>query len=170
MAARTGLSLLIFLLLLTFNCKEKEEPYLKDNVSHFVLYTDSSSGCFSCATTALNMLKDYVHPGKNLEIYLTKSKDNERFKLHLRDSFKERRLSFYEINLKVPHPSILLIKGRSVYMFFYIPNDPFLLEETMSLGRDFFLSQDRLPSEQGVVRARTAPCLLFVNLYRYLNL
>jgi hypothetical protein len=145
MAARTGLSLIIFLLLFTLNCQEKEESYLQDGIFHFVLYTDPSSDCFSCTTTALNMLKDYIRPGKKLEIYLVKSNDNERFKLHIEEIFKERGLSFYEINLKVPHPSILLIKGRSIHMFFYLPNDPFLLEETISLCRDFFLSQNRLP-------------------------
>ena len=89
------------------------------------------------------MLKHYIHPGKNFEIYLAKSNDNERFKLFLQDNFKERGLSFYEINLKVPHPSILLVKGRSIHMFFYIPNDPFLLEETLSPGKDFFLCQNQ---------------------------
>ena len=140
MAARPGVYLLIFLMFFTLNCKDREESYLQDGTFHFVLHTDPSSDCPDCIMTALKIMTRYIPQDQNLYIYLKKSKDNERFKSFLKDSFKERELSFYVFDLKVPHPSILLIRGKSIYMYLYIPNDPFLLGEYLSLCRNFFLS------------------------------
>jgi hypothetical protein len=141
MAARTSYYLLVFLVFFTVNCKERKESFIQDGMSHYILYTDPSSDCFSCNTTGLKILNSYISQG-NLQIYLKPSKDNERFKIFLSDSFKERGLTFYEINLEAPHPSILLVRGKLILMYFCIPKDPLLLEEMLSLCRDFFLSQD----------------------------
>lgn len=139
MAARTIVYLLTFFLIFTLNCKDRDESYLKDGIFHFVLHTDPSSDCPDCVMNAMKILSKYISRDQKIYIYLQKSKDNERFKLFLKDSFKERELSFYVVDLKVPHPSILLVKGKSIYMHLYIPNDPFLLNEVLQLCRDFFL-------------------------------
>lgn len=139
MAARTSVYLLTFVMLFTFNCKDREESYLNDGIFHFVLHTDPSSDCPDCIMNAMKILSKYISKNQKIYIYLKKSKDNERFKFFLKDSFKERELSFYVVDLKVPHPSILLVKGKSIYMHLYIPNDPFLLNEVLLLCRDFFL-------------------------------
>lgn len=139
MAARTSAFVLTFVILFTINCKDREEQYLKDGNLNFVLYVDPSSDCPDCVMNAMKILSKYISRDQKIYIYLQKSKDNERFKLFLKDSFKERELSFYVVDLKVPHPSILLVKGKSIYMHLYIPNDPFLLNEVLQLCRDFFL-------------------------------
>lgn len=140
MAARTSVFILIFVMLFTFNCKKKGESYLPAGNFNFVFHTDPSSDCPDCIMNALKIMGKYIPQNKNLDIYLKKSADNERFKSFLTESFKERKLSFYEVDLKVPHPSILLVKNKSIYMYLYIPNDPFLFEKSLSLCRDFFLS------------------------------
>jgi len=140
MAARTSVYILIFVMLFTFSCKKKGESYLHDGNFHFVLHTNPSSDCPDCIINALKLLDKYITKNQNLDIYLKKSEDNERFKSFLNESFKERKLSFFEVDLKVPHPSILLVKNKSIYMYLYIPNDSFLFEESLSLCRDFFLN------------------------------
>lgn len=139
MAARPGIYLLTFLMFFTFNCKDREESYLTDGSLHFVLHTDPSIDCTDCIMTALKTIARYIPRDQCLPIYLKKSKDNERFKSFLKNNFKERELSFYVVDLKVPHPSILLVKGKSIYMYLYIPNDAFLLNDVLLLCRDFFL-------------------------------
>jgi len=141
MAARPGIYLLTILMFFTFNCKDKEESYLPDGIFHFVLHTDPSIDCTDCIMTGLKIIASYIPREQCLAIYLKKSKDNERFKSFLKNNFKERELSFYVVDLKVPHPSILLVKGKAIYMYLYIPNDPFLFGEYLSLCRDFFLKK-----------------------------
>ncbi len=138
-----GFYLTILILLMV--CCSSDQPEvlqpnwpLDDGQSYFVLYTNPDSDCFDCNLKALKFLDSHIEGGKEIRVYLKKSKHNQRFQVLLEEHLQRRSLLFHEIDLKVPHPSILLIKGRSIYMHLYISNDAFLFEEHISLCARFF--------------------------------
>ncbi len=141
MEASKSLFPLILVCLLALNCNHDQKPLFKDNTFHLVLYSDPSTDCLDCNLTALKILKGSLPPGRNIEIILKPSETNERFKALLKENSQESRLEFYESELKVQHPSILLIKGRLIFMSLYITTqDPFLFDEYMRICRDLFLN------------------------------
>jgi hypothetical protein len=131
--------ILILILPFLFSCKEDKKVDFGDDNFHFALYTDPSGDCISCNLIALKMLNDFIDKNQKLRVILKKSKHNENFKIMLEEDFAGREFLFIENKLKVPHPSILLIKKSSVYMYFYISNDHFKLKEYLKSCSEFFL-------------------------------
>lgn len=145
------LIILIFLMVCCSSEQSKDiQPNwpLDDGQSHFVLYTNPASDCLDCNLKALKFLGNHIETGKEIRVYLKKSKHNANFRVLLEDHLQNRSLLFREIDLKVPHPSILLIKGRSIYMHLYISNDAFLLEEHISLCARFFSDIEKGASQK----------------------
>ncbi len=132
----------------SLSCSKKQENtqgevrYPGFEELHFVLYTDASTDCQSCIMKAIKLLESHVEKERQLVVYLKKSAVNKNFKKTLMESFKDRHFFFYERSLTIPHPSILLIKGKSLYMRLYIHPDEFLVNEYLEKCTHFFASID----------------------------
>ena len=138
-----SLFLIYLILLLTFHCKGKTEKNkevfpIHDEKFHFVLYADPSTDCLDCIFTAIGLLGKHQEQNDPIELCLTPTSHNDNFKRLLVEEFKERKFLFVEYKINLPHPSILLIKGNSVYMHMYVPNDRFLLRDYVSICAQFF--------------------------------
>lgn len=139
MAKSKCVLILILILFFSISCSEDKRIDLVDDNFHFVLYTDPASDCISCNLIALKMLNDFIDKNQSIKVYLKKSKHNENFKIMLKEDFKGRNFLFNEYEFRVPHPSILLIKKNSIYMYFYISADHFKLKEYLESCSKFFL-------------------------------
>lgn len=136
-----GLSLIILLLVLLPGCRQESDPGLgqREDRFTFVVYTDPGSDCLECGMFALGLLDEFLGPDEKIEIVIKKTEHNENFKRMLRVDLKHRGLVFIEKEMKVPHPSVLLLRGSVVYMYLYIPKDAFKRKEFLDICRAFFL-------------------------------
>jgi hypothetical protein len=138
-----SLFVIFLVLLLVLQCKEgndkrKQLSPFDDAKFHFVLYTDPSSDCLDCNFTAIDFLGKHRQQDQTIEICLKESNHNDNFKRLLREKFNESKFHFLEFNMDIPHPSIILIKGNSVYMHLYVANDHFLMRDYVSVCAQFF--------------------------------
>jgi len=130
MEKRTGRYLLALLIILALNCHRQNAPGFGDNLA-FYLYTDPVTDCFTCNLTALKILDGYLEKNDKFKVIIRNSVHEKNLKITLRENFGHRDFKFFESDLEIQHPSILLMKGKTVCMCLYIPNDRFLLQDTL---------------------------------------
>jgi len=114
---------------------------------YWVIYTKPSRDCFDCIRKATKILDSGIDISIPITFFLIKSEDQENedlFKTYIKDQFKTRNFIFIEKykKLSFPHPSILLVKERGVYMYFFIYNDPFLFNDYFNKCRELFINSN----------------------------
>ena len=104
--------------------KPAEWPTVENDRFYFVYYTNPSTDCLDCANTALDALKAQAGEKKDIIVFALHSNANEKFSEYLKARYAKLKIFTIKEPLNIPHPSILLIKNRNVYMFFHISIHP----------------------------------------------
>ncbi|NIM12036.1 MAG: hypothetical protein GTO45_07950 [Candidatus Aminicenantes bacterium] len=118
--------------------QEKKESFFLDDNFHFVLYTDPSTDCLSCILTGLRALETIRDENGGIVVFALETGNTESFHSHLKMKFDSINVHTIQSQLDIPHPSILLIKKKSIYMYFHLSLDPFVLKESIDKVRDLF--------------------------------
>jgi hypothetical protein len=129
MAKSRNVYLMIIILAVIVSCSSKQSTFFDDDNFHFALYVDPTSDCVDCTLKALRALSNSISKDDPIHIFIKRNDDAESFFTFLRSEFPSKEIKRFDHDLKVPHPSIVMIKKRSIYMYLFILNDPFLFDQ-----------------------------------------
>lgn len=138
--------LIILIILFSFcqSCKKENKeksvdwPMVEKDRFYFVYYTKPSTDCLDCANIALDALKSHAGEEKDVIVFALQTDTNEKFSEYLKKKHTNLKIFTIKDPLKIPHPSVLLIKNQGVYMFFRIPSHPPDLVKSIDYCLDLF--------------------------------
>lgn len=127
---------LVYSALLFTGCSSSQKPgkvYFQDKECHFVVYTDPSRDCTVCVTQALETIKniDKINATKDLNIIALKADGTEYFITNTKEKFPQVNIVVVEKPLPYPHPSVMVMKENQVYMFMYLPVNPYDMKNVL---------------------------------------
>ncbi len=114
--------------------KKVEIPDIDNDRFHFVYYTKPSTDCLECVHIALNTLEAHYGEKNEVLIFALRTFLDEDYYSYIDKNFSNVKIFTLKESLNIPHPSILLIKSKRVYMYFYISPDPTELAKSIEEG------------------------------------
>lgn len=114
--------------------KKAEIPDIDNDRFHLVYYTKPSTDCLECVHIALDTLKAHYGEKDKVLIFALRTFLDEDYHSYIDKNFSNVKIFILKESLNIPHPSILLIKNKKVYMYFYISPDPAELAKSIEEG------------------------------------
>lgn len=138
--------LIILVILISFfaSCKKEhmkkpvEWPMVEKDRFYFAYYTKPSTDCLSCANIALDALRSHAGEEKGIIVFALQTNTDEKFSEYLKNKYTNLTIFSIKKPLNIPHPSILLVKNRKMYMFFHISTHPPDLVKSIDCCLDLF--------------------------------
>ncbi|MCK4761048.1 MAG: hypothetical protein KAW12_02540 [Candidatus Aminicenantes bacterium] len=135
--------LLVCSVLFFTGCSSSQKPekiFFQDKEFHFVIYTDPSRDCPVCIKQALETINniDMVNATQDLNIIALKAEGTEYFVVNTKEKYPKVNVIVIEKPLPYPHPSVMVMKENRVFMFMYLPVDPYDMKNVLDKMRAFF--------------------------------